>query len=70
MYLDDEIFAVKGKDKAMHKNRMVQSDLSRAGLMKSPTKTVVWLDFQIDLQEGHLTTQTKTISLDHVGTAS
>ena len=61
VYLDDGIAAVKGKDKAIHESKVVQSDLARAGLIVNieksqwvPTKTVVWLGFQIDLQEGHL----------------
>ena len=68
VYLDDGIAAVKGKDKAIHESKVVQSDLARAGLIVNieksqwvptksqwvPTKTVVWLGFQIDLQEGRL----------------
>ena len=58
---DDGIVAVKGKDKATHESKVVQSDLARAGLVVNiekslwvPAKTVVWLGFQINLQEGCL----------------
>lgn len=33
VYLDDGIVAVKGKDEAIHKSKVVQSDLMKAGLI-------------------------------------
>ena len=62
VYLDDGIVAVKGKEEAIRESNMVQSDLTKAGFIVNneksqwvPTRTVVWLGFQIDLHEGQLT---------------
>ena len=58
LYLDDGIVAVKGKERAEQESERVQSELLEAGLIinntKScwvPTKSLIWLGFQINFQE-------------------
>ena len=62
LYLDDGIVAVKGKEKAIQESERVQSELLEAGLIVNntksqwvPTKSLIWLGFQINLQDGQLT---------------
>ena len=62
LYLDDGIVAVKGKERATYESERVQSELSEVGLIVNnpksqwdPTKSLVWLGFQINLQDGQLT---------------
>lgn len=62
LYLDDGIVAVKGEECAMQESERVQAELSEAGLIVNnaksqwvPTKRLIWLGFQIDLQDGRLT---------------
>ena len=62
LYLDDGIVAVKGKERAIQESERVQSELLEAGLIVNnvkshwvPTKSLIWLGFQIDLQDGRLT---------------
>ena len=53
--------AVKGKERADNESEQVQVDLIRAGLIVNeaksqwaPVKKLVWLGFQIELEEGKL----------------
>ena len=62
LHMDDGKVAVKGKEKAMQQSERVQSELLEAGLIinntKShlvPKKSLIWLGFQINLQDGQLT---------------
>ena len=62
LYLDDGIVAVEGKERAAQESERVQSELLEAGLIVNntkscwiPTKSLIWLGFQINLQEGRLT---------------
>ena len=62
LYLDDGIVAVEGKERAEQESERVQSELLEAGLIVNntkscwvPTKSLIWLGFQVNLQEGRLT---------------
>ena len=61
LYLDDGIAAIKGRENATKVSKQIQSDLVTAGfivneakLQWSPTRSIVWLGFQIDLEMGQL----------------
>ena len=63
IYLDDGIVAAKGCETAMRQSMRVQSDLATAGLVVNdsksqwiPTKCIVWLGFELDLDQGQLRT--------------
>lgn len=62
LYLDDGIVAVKGEERAKYESGRVREDLVRAGLTVNhakscwtPTKQMLWLGFQLDLERGQLT---------------
>ena len=62
LYLEDGIVAVQGKEEAMQEGERVQSELLEADLIVNntksqwvPTKSLIWLGFQINLQDGQLT---------------
>ena len=70
LYLDDGMIAIKGEEKAKSESKRIQADLSRAGLVinyaKScftPTKQLLWLGFQLDLERGQLTIPHKKLDL-------
>ena len=61
VYIDDGIVAVEGKDKAHKVSLMVQDDLKNAGFIThmeksrwDPTRTIVWLGFEINLEQGKI----------------
>ena len=61
MYIDDGIVAVEGKEKAHEVSLMVQEDLKNADFIThieksrwDPTKTIVWLGFEINLEQGQI----------------
>ena len=61
MYIDDGIVAVEGKEKAHEVSLMVQENIKNAGFIThieksrwDPTKTIVWLGFEINLEQGHI----------------
>ena len=70
LYLDDGMIAIKGEERAKSESERIQADLLRAGLVinyaKScftPTKQLLWLGFQLDLERGQLTVPHKKLDL-------
>ena len=62
LYLDNGIAAVKGQESANRVSEQIQQDLARAGFIVNeaksqwtPTRSVIWLGFQINLALGQLT---------------
>ena len=62
LYLDDGIVAVKGKERAIQESERVQLELLEAGLIVNNAKShwvsmksLIWLGFQINLQDVQLT---------------
>ena len=62
VYLDYRMIAIKGKDKGILEIKAIQADLVKAGFIVNvgksqwvPTKTLLWLGFQMDLLKGRLT---------------
>ena len=61
VYLDDGIIAVEGEEAASRASEAVRDDLRKAGFVihveKSqwePTRNIVWLGFELDLEEGKI----------------
>ena len=61
VYIDDGIVAVKGMDRAIAESEQVQKDLLHVGwvvnVKKSqwmPVKSITWLGFELDLEQGQL----------------
>ena len=61
VYLDDGIIAVEGEEAASRASEAVKDDLRKAGFVihvkKSqwePTRNIVWLGFELDLEEGKI----------------
>ena len=58
LYLDFGIMAIKGEERAKSESGRIQADLLRAGLVVdyakscfTPTKQLLWLGFQLDLEQ-------------------
>ena len=70
LYLDDGMIAIKGEERAKSESERIQADLLRAGLVVNyakscftPTKQLLWLGFQLDLERGQLTVPHKKLDL-------
>ena len=70
LYLDDGMIAIKGEERAKSESERIQADLLKAGLVVNyakscftPTKQLLWLGFQLDLEQGQLTIPHKKLDL-------
>ena len=70
LYLDDGMIAIKGEERAKSESERIQADLLRAGLVVNyakscftPTKQLLWLGFQLDLERGQMTVPHKKLDL-------
>ena len=64
------MIAIKGEERAKCESERIQADLLRAGLVVNyakscftPTKQLLWLGFQLDLERGQLTIPHKKLDL-------